>query len=65
MDHVEYELLVVSVFSEPVTLSSVTVLDPNGKELTRIDGSAPCGRDANALLEDAVARHSSVGRRLG
>jgi hypothetical protein len=40
MDHVEYELLVVSVFSEPVTLSSVTVLDPNGKELTRIDGGA-------------------------
>ena len=40
MDHVEYELLVVSVFSEPVTLSSVTVLDPNGKELTRIDGRA-------------------------
>ncbi len=40
MDHVEYELLVVSVFPEPVTLSSVTVLDPNGKELTRIDGAA-------------------------
>ncbi len=40
MDHVEYELLVVSVFSEPVTLSRVTVLDPNGKELARIDGSA-------------------------
>ena len=40
MDHVEYELLVVSVFPEPVTLSSVTVLDPNGKELTRIDGGA-------------------------
>jgi Peptidase family M23 len=39
MDHVEYELLVVSVFSEPVTLSNVTVLDPNGKELARIDGS--------------------------
>ena len=39
MDHVEYELLVVSVFSEPVTLSRVTVLDPNGKELARIDGS--------------------------
>jgi hypothetical protein len=38
MDHVEYELLVVSVFSEPVTLSSVTVLDPAGKELPRIDG---------------------------
>jgi Peptidase family M23 len=38
MDHVEYELLVVSVFSEPVTLSSVTVLDPAGKELSRIEG---------------------------
>jgi hypothetical protein len=39
MDHVEYELLVVNVFSEPVTLSNVTVLDPAGKELLRIDGS--------------------------
>jgi Peptidase family M23 len=39
-DHVEYELLVVNVFSEPVTLSSVTVLDPAGKELMRIDGGA-------------------------
>jgi hypothetical protein len=40
MDHVEYELLVVSVFSEPITVSSVTVLDPAGKELMRIDGGA-------------------------
>ena len=40
MDHVEYDLLVVSVFSEPVTLSNVTVLDPAGKELLRIDGGA-------------------------
>ena len=38
MDHVEYELLVVSVFSEPVTLSSVAVLDPGGKELMRMEG---------------------------
>ena len=37
-DHVEYELLVVNVFPEPVTLSSVTVLDPAGKELMRIEG---------------------------
>src|SRR3974377_1336983 len=37
-DHVEYELLVVNVFSEPVTLSSVTVLDPAGKELMLIEG---------------------------
>ena len=39
-DHVEYELLVVSVFSEPVTLSSVAVLDPAGNELMRIQGDA-------------------------
>src|SRR6185437_8761961 len=40
MDHVEYELLVVRVFPEPVTLTSVTVLDPAGKELMRIEGGA-------------------------
>ena len=40
MDHVEYELLLVSVFPEPVTLSSVTVLDLTGKELMRIEGNA-------------------------
>ena len=40
MDHVEYELLVVSVFSEPVTLTSVTVLNPAGKQLMRVEKSA-------------------------
>jgi hypothetical protein len=40
MDHVEYELLVVSVFAEPVTLSSVAVLGPAGEELMRIEGDA-------------------------
>jgi hypothetical protein len=40
MDHVEYDLLVVSVLPEPVTLSSVTVVDPTGKELKRIEGAA-------------------------
>ena len=39
-DHVEYELLVVNVFSEPVTLASVAVFDPAGKELMRIKGGA-------------------------
>jgi Peptidase family M23 len=39
-DHVEYELLIVNVFSEPVTLSTVTVLDSAGKELMRIEGRA-------------------------
>ena len=37
-DHVEYELLVVNAVEQPVTLKSLTVLDPAGKELTRIDG---------------------------
>ena len=37
-DHVEYELLVVNVLSEPVTLSRVTVLEPAGTELMRIEG---------------------------
>ena len=31
MDHVEYDLLVVSVLPEPLTLSSVTVLDRPGR----------------------------------
>jgi hypothetical protein len=39
MDHVEYELLVISVFPEPVTLTSVAVVDPAGKELMRIEGN--------------------------
>src|SRR5262249_47727518 len=37
-DHVEYELLVVNAVEQPVTLTSLTVIDPGGKELTRIDG---------------------------
>ena len=39
-DHVEYELLVVNAVDQPVTLTSLTVLDPAGKQLTRIDGPA-------------------------
>src|SRR5215472_8263913 len=37
-DHVEYELLVVNAVEQPVTLKRLTVLDPAGEELTRIDG---------------------------
>ena len=37
-DHVEYELLLVNAVDQPVTLTSLTVLDPAGKKLTRIDG---------------------------
>lgn len=39
-DHVEYGLLVVNVFPEPVTLTHVIVLDPAGKELGRLEGKA-------------------------
>jgi hypothetical protein len=39
MDHVEYDLLIVSVLPEPVRLSSITVLNPAGKELMRIEGA--------------------------
>src|SRR5579859_7876469 len=39
-DHVEYELLVINMFPEAVTLSSVTVLDPARKELLRIEKDA-------------------------
>ncbi|MGE5213769.1 MAG: M23 family metallopeptidase [Nitrospirota bacterium] len=38
MDHVEYELLVVNAVEQPVTLTSLTVIGPAAKELTRIDG---------------------------
>jgi murein DD-endopeptidase MepM/ murein hydrolase activator NlpD len=38
MDHVEYELLVVNAVEQPVTLTSLTVLDSGAKELARIDG---------------------------
>ena len=65
MDHVEYELLVVSVFSEPVTLSSVTVLDPAGKELMRIEGDALAAATQTLFAKTADDRHSRIGRRLG
>ncbi|MEO6827035.1 MAG: M23 family metallopeptidase [Microbacteriaceae bacterium] len=38
-DHVKYELLVVNAFSDPVTLKNVTVVGPDGKDLTRIQGN--------------------------
>ena len=36
--HIEYDLLVTSVFSGPVTLKFVDVTDENGKTLMRLDG---------------------------
>jgi hypothetical protein len=49
-DHVEYELLVVNVFSEPVTLSSVTVPIPPERNSSGSNGALlrlrprPCSR---------------------
>ena len=53
-DHVEYELLVVNVFSEPVTLASVTVLDPAGKELMRIEGAALAAATQTLFAKTAI-----------
>ena len=53
-DHVEYELLVVNVFSEPVTLSSVAVLDPAGKQLMRIEGATLAADDAGQRRAEHV-----------
>lgn len=38
-DHVEYNLLVVNAFSDPVTLTRVTVVGPHGDTLATIEGS--------------------------
>lgn len=38
MEHIEYELIVVNVFADPVTLTEVDVLDPSGKRLLRLSG---------------------------
>jgi hypothetical protein len=53
MDHVEYELLVVSVFGDPVTLTSVAVIDPAGKVLTRIDGDVLAAATQNLYTKAA------------
>lgn len=53
MDHVEYELLIVSVFGDPVTLTSVTVVDPAGKILTRIDADVLAAATQNLYTKAA------------
>ena len=50
---------------EPVTLSSVTVLDPAGKELTRIDGDALAAATQTLFAKTPVRRDSRIGGRLG
>src|SRR5205809_2279361 len=54
-DHVEYELLVVNAVERPVTLTSLTVLDPAAKELTRIDGPVLVAATQTLLDKKPVA----------
>jgi murein DD-endopeptidase MepM/ murein hydrolase activator NlpD len=61
MDHVEYDLLVVSVLPEPVTLTGVTVLDPAGKELARIEGDALAAVTQGLFSHDAVKEIPASG----
>jgi murein DD-endopeptidase MepM/ murein hydrolase activator NlpD len=54
-DHVEYELLVINAVEQPVTLTSLTVLDPAAKELTRIDGPVLVAATQTLLDKKPVA----------
>ena len=60
-DHVEYDLLVVNVVGDPVTLSSVTVLDRAGTELGRIDGDTLAAATQDALHPPPVPAIPSSG----
>jgi Peptidase family M23 len=60
-DHVEYDLLVVSVVGDPVTLSSVTVLDRAGEELGRIDGDTLAAATQNLFTHAPVPAIPSSG----
>ena len=60
-DHVEYDLLVVSVVGDPVTLSSVTVLDRGGNELGRIDGDTLTAATQNLFTHAPVPAIPSSG----
>ena len=60
-DHVEYDLLVVNVVGDPVTLSSVTVLDRAGNELGRIDGDTLAAATQNLFTHTPVPAIPSSG----
>src|SRR3954454_6094274 len=53
-DHVEYDLVVINVVGDPVTLSSVTVLDRAGTELGRIDGDTLAAATQNLFTHTPV-----------
>src|SRR3954468_23925046 len=60
-DHVEYDLLVVNVVGDPVTLSSVTVLDRTGDVLGRIDGDTLAAATQNLFTHAPVPAIPSSG----
>ena len=60
-DHVEYDLLVDSVVGDLVTLTSVTVLDPAGKELGRVDGNTLAAATQNLYTHAPVPAIPSSG----
>jgi hypothetical protein len=60
-DHVDYDLLVVSVVGDPVTLSSVTILDRAGTELGRIDGDTLAAATQNLFTHVPVPSVPSSG----
>ena len=64
MDHVEYELLIVSVLPEPVTLTSVTVLDPAGAVPDADREGRAFRRDPAPLRTHGVGCDSSRPRLL-
>ncbi len=60
-DHVEYDLLVVNVVGDPVTLSSVTVLGPAGRRLGRLQGHKLVAATQNLYTHTPVRRIPSSG----
>src|SRR6478736_7839170 len=60
-DHVEYDLLVVNVVGDPVTLSSVTVVDRAGTELGRIDGDTLAAATQELFTPKSVPAIPSSG----
>ena len=60
-DHVEYDLLVDNAVGDPVTLTSVTVLDPAGKQLGRVDGTTLAAATQNLYTHAPVPAIPSSG----
>jgi hypothetical protein len=60
-DHVEYDLLVVNVVGDPVTLRSVTVLDRAGGVLGRIRGNTLAAATQNLFTHAPVRAIPSSG----